>query len=136
LKVDFGEKQLKDLETRKRVFPVEIDNKKWSLAKADSLIETAREKEQKIFGKINNVLGKVGLIEENKTILNLEKIKETIARKLAEKSEQMSRELDGEKSILKTLNEFYEQETNPGKETLEPKFTAAELAEVESFALI
>jgi len=134
LKVDFGEKQLKDLETRKRVFPVEIDNKKWSRAKADSLIETAREKEQKIFGKINKVLGKVGLIEENKTILNLEKIKETVARKLAEKSEQMSRELDGEKSILKTLNEFYERETNPGKETLEPKFTAAELAEVESFA--
>ena len=134
LKVDFGEKQLKDLETRKGVFPVEIDNKKWSLAKADSLIETAREKEQKIFGKINKVLGKVGLIEENKTILNLEKIKETIVEKLAEKSEQMSRELDDEKSILKTLNEFYERETNPGKETLEPKFTAAELAEVESFA--
>lgn len=134
LKVDFGEKQLKDLETRKRVLPVEIDNKKWSLAKADSLIETAREKEQKIFGKITKVLGKVGLIEENKTVVDLEKIKETIARKLVAKSEEMSRELNAEKSILKTLNEFYERDTNPEKETLEPKFTAAELAEVESCA--
>jgi hypothetical protein len=46
----------------------------------------------------------------------------------------MSRELNAEKSILKTLNEFYERDTNPEKETLEPKFTAAELAEVESCA--
>ena len=134
LKVDIGEKQLKNLETRKRVFQVEVDNKKWSLAKVDSLIETAREKEEKIFGKINKVLGKFGLIEENKNILNLEKIKETIVEKLVEKSEQMLRELDGEKSILKTLNEFHERDSNPEKETLEPKFTAAELAEVESFA--
>lgn len=134
LKVGIGEKQLKNLETRKRVFPVEVDNKKWSLAKVDLLIETAREKEQKISGKINKVLGKVGLVEENKIIQNLEKIKETIVEKLAVKSEEMSRELNAEKTILKTLNEFYERETSPEKETLEPKFTAAELAEVESFA--
>ncbi len=134
LKVGMGEKQLKDLETRKRVFPVEIDNKKWSLAKADSLIETACEKEQKIFGKITKVLGKIGLTEENKTVRNLEKIKEIIVQKLADKSEEMSLELNSDKSILKTLNEFYERESNPEKETIEPKFTAAEFAEIESLA--
>ncbi len=134
LKVGIGEKQLKDLETRKRVRPVEVDNKKWSMAKVDLLIETARKKEEKIFGKINKVLDKFGLTEGNKIILNLEKIKETIVEKLVEKSEEMSRELSGEKAILKTLNEFHERDSNPEKETLEPKLTAAELAQVESFA--
>lgn len=134
LKVQSQEKQLKDSVARKRFAFVEIVGEKWSLGKADALIEKRRVEEQKLAGKIGKVLSKIGLVEENQTRAKLEEIKTQVAEKLTEKSEQSATQLESEKNILKTLDEFYKNDTHIGKESLEPKFTASELAEVESFA--
>lgn len=134
LKVQSQGKQLKDSVARKRFASVEIGGEKWSLGKADALIEKRRVEEQKLAGKIGKVLSKIGLLEENQTRAKLEEIKTQVAEKLTEKSEQSATQLESEKNILKTLDEFYKNDTHVEKETLEPKFTASELAEVESFA--
>ena len=102
--------------------------------RADSLIEKVGQDDRKIAGKIGKVLGKIGLIESKDSRAKLEEIKITVAEKLSEKSEQMTGELQREKNILKTLNEFYKCETGAEKEKLTPVFSAAELAEIESFA--
>lgn len=134
LKAQSQEKQLKDSTDRKRFSPVEIGGEKWSLGKAESLIEKQQADERKIVGKIGKVLGKIGLIEQENASAKLEEIKLAVAEKLSEKNEQMTDELQREKSILKTLNEFYQNETAADKEKLAPVFSAAELAEIESFA--
>lgn len=134
LKVASQEKQLKDSVARKRFTTVEIGGEKWSLGKADALIEKHWNEEQKLAGKIGKVLSKIGLVEENQTRAKLEEIKTQVAEKLAEKSERSAIELEREKNILKTLNEFYKNDTHDGKESLKPKLTAPELAEIESFA--
>jgi len=134
LKVQSQEKQLKDLSGRKRFLPVEIGGEKWSLGKAESLIEKRQADERKITGKIGKVLGKIGLIEQKNASAKLEEIKLAVAEKLSEKSDQMTGELQREKNILKTLNEFYKNETGWDKEKLAPVFSAAELAEIESLA--
>lgn len=134
LKVQFQEKQLKDLSDRKRFSPVEIGGEKWSLGKADSLIEKHQQEERKITGKISKVLGRIGLVEPKNKRAKLEETKQAVAEKLSEKDEQMRRDLQREKNILKTLDEFYKNESGAEKERLAPGFTAAELSEIESFA--
>ena len=134
LKVQSQEKQLKDSTDRKRFSPVEIGGEKWSLGRADSLIEKLEQDERKFVGKIGKVLGKIGLREPKSSRAKLEEIKLAVAEKLSEKSEQMTNDLSREKNILKTLNEFYKNESGAEKEKLSPVFTAAELAEIESFA--
>ncbi len=131
LKVGWQEKQLKDFDGRKRFSSVEIGGEKWSLVKADSLIEKRQQDERKIVGKI---LDKIGLVEQNQARTKLEEIKTLVAEKLSEKTGQMTIDLQREKNILKTLNDFYKNETNAEKETLRTEFSAAELAEVESLA--
>lgn len=134
LKIQIQEKQLKNFNDHKRAFPVEIDGKKWTLATVDSLIEKKKQVGEKIIGKVGKILGKIGLIEQKVSLAKLEETKAAIAEKLNEKNERMAGDLAGEKSILKSLDEFYKNDTNPEKENLPAKFTAAELAEVESFA--
>ena len=134
LKVQSQEKQLKDSTDRKRFSHVEISGEKWSLGRADSLIEKLEQDERKFVGKIGKVLGKIGLKEPKNSRAKLEEIKLAVAEKLSEKSEQMTNDLSREKNILKTLNEFYKNETGAEKEKLPPVFSAAELAEIESFA--
>ncbi len=134
LKTQHQEKQLKDLGDRKRAFPVEIGGEKWSLARVDALIEKRRTDERKIVGKIGKVLDKIGLIEQKNGSAKFVEIKDEIAAKLSEKAEHLTGELQLEKNVSKLLNEFYKNDTNPEKDTLDPKFSAAELAEVESLA--
>ncbi|MGI8543292.1 MAG: hypothetical protein ACR2MD_07390, partial [Aridibacter sp.] len=74
------------------------------------------------------------LVESKDDIAKFEEIKTVITEKLNEKNEQLSSDLKGGKSILKTIVEFYKNDTNPEKETLEAKFSAAALADVESLA--
>lgn len=133
LKVGWQEKQLKDFDGRKRFSSVEIGGEKWSLVKADSLIEKKQQDERKIVGKVGKILGKIGLVEQ-KNSRALEEIKTLVEEKLGEKTGQMTIDLQREKNIFKTLNDFYKNETNAEKETLRAKFGAAELAEVESLA--
>lgn len=102
LKVQSQEKQLKDSVARKRFTTTQIGGEKWSLGKADALIEKRRVEEQKLAGKIGKVLSKIGLFEENQTRAKLEEIKKQIAEKLTEKSEQSATHLESEKNILKT----------------------------------
>lgn len=134
LKVHSFEKQLKDSGGQKRAFSFEIDGRKWSLAKVDSFIEKQQKDDQKITGKLNKVLGKIGLVEHHDKLAKLEEIKTAITEKLNKKNDQLAIDLKSEKSILKTIDEFYKNDTNPEKENLEAKFNAAELAEVESLA--
>jgi hypothetical protein len=134
LKIQIQEKQLKNFNDHKQAFPVEIDGKKWNLQAVDSLIEKKKQDEKNIVGKLGKILDKIGLIEQKVSLAKLAETKAAIAEKLDEKNEQMAGELAGEKSILKTLDEFYKNDTNPEKENLRAKFTPAELAEVESFA--
>lgn len=134
LKVQSQEKQLKDSVARKRFTTAQIGSEKWSLGKADALIEKRRVEEQKLTARIGKVLSKIGLVEENQTRAKLEETKAQVAEKLTEKNEQSAIQLQSGKNILKTLDDFYKNDTHAEKETLEPKFTASELAEVESFA--
>lgn len=134
LKVFFQEKQLKTFGERKRHFPVEFDGKKWTLSGVDQLIEEQSLDEQKPTGKISKILGKIGLIESKNKLAALEETKNRIIEKLHEKKEIFSQEITREKSLLKTLDNFYEKDANPEKETLEAKFNAKELAEIESLA--
>jgi len=134
LKIRRQEKQLKDFNDHKRAFPVEIDGKKWTLAKVDFLIEKKEQDEKKIVGKLSKIFSKIGLIEEKTSLKQLEETKAAIVEKLVEKNERILSDLAGEKSMLKTLEDFYKNDTNPEKENLQAKFSAAELAEVESFA--
>jgi len=134
LRIGWQEKQLKDFNEHKRAFPVEIDGKKWTLAKVDSLIEKKELDEKKIVGKVSKIFSKIGLIDEKPSLKQLEEIKAVIGEKLSEKNDRMTSDLAGEKSIQNTLEDFYKNDTNPEKENLPTKFTAAELAEVESFA--
>jgi hypothetical protein len=134
LKTQSQEKQLKDLGDRKRAFPVEIGGEKWCLARADALIGKREREEQKIVGKIGRVLDKIGLIEQKNGSEKLVEIKNEIAAQLSEKAEHLAGELQLEKNVSKLLNEFYKNDTNPEKEILKPKFSAAELAEIESLA--
>lgn len=134
LKAKSLEKQLKDLTDRKRFFPVEIDGKKWSLGNADALIAKSVQDEKRIAAKIGKILGKIGIVEEKNARTELEEIRNKITEKLGEKIENLAGELEREKSIGKMLNEFYAGDTNPEKENLAPKFTAAQLAEIESLA--
>ena len=134
LKVLFQEKQLKTFGERKRHFPVEFDGKIRTLSGVDELIEKQVHNDQKITGKISKVLGKIGLIERKNEIAKLEETKNQIIEKLNEKQDNFSQEITREKSRLKTLDSFYEKDTNPEKETLEAKFEVKQLAEVESLA--
>lgn len=134
LRIGWQEKQLKDFNEHKRAFPVEIDGKKWTIAKVDSLIEKKELDEKKIVGKVSKIFSKIGLIDEKTSLKQLEEIKAAIGEKLSEKNDRMTSDLASEKSIQKVLEDFYKNETNPEKENLPAKFTAAELAEVESFA--
>lgn len=135
LKIRRQEKQLKDFNDHKRAFPVEIDGKKWTLAKVDFLIEKKEQNEKKFVGKLSKIFNKIGLIEEKTSLKQLEETKAAIVEKLVEKNERILSDLAGEKSMLKTLEDFYKNDTNPEKENLTAKFTAAaELAEVETFA--
>lgn len=134
LKVLSFEKQLKDLNDRKRAFPVEIHGGKWSLAKVDSFIEKQQQDDQKIVGKISKVMGRIGLTERQNNLTKYEEIKTAITEKLNEKSEQFSSDSKSENSLFKTLDEFYKNETHPEKENIKADFSAAELAEIESLA--
>lgn len=134
LKIRRQEKQLKDFNDHKRAFPVEIDGKKWTLAKVDFLIEKKEQDEKKFVGKLSKIFSKIGLIEEKSSLKQLDETKAAIVEKLVEKNERILSDLAGEKSMLKTLEDFYKHDTNPEKENLQAKFSAAELAEVESFA--
>lgn len=134
LKAKSLEKQLKNLTDRKRFFPVEIDGKKWSLGKADALVAKNARDENRFAGKINKVFGKIGIIEQKNTRVELEEIQVKIADKLREKLETLASELEREKSIGKMLNDFYAGDTNSEKENLKAKFSGAQLAEVESLA--
>ena len=128
------EKQLKDSGKQKRAFPIETHGGKWSLAKVDSFIEKQQQDDQKIVGKINIALSKIGLVEKQDKLAKFEEIKTAVTEKLNEKNDQLANDLKGEKSILKTIDEFYKNDTNPEKENIQARFNAAELAEVESFA--
>lgn len=134
LKILWQEKQLKNFETNKRAFPVEINGKKWTLVKVDSLVEKKEQDDKKIAGKVSKIFSKLGLIEEKASLKQLKEIKAAIVGNLSEKNAQLTNDLAGDKSIQKILNDFYKNDTNPEKENLQGKFTAAELAEVESFA--
>jgi hypothetical protein len=134
LKIGWQEKQLKDFNDHKQAFPVEIDGKKWTLVKVDSLLEKKEQDEKKIVGKVSKILSKIGLVEEKTSLKQLEEIKAVIGEKLSEKNDRMAGDLAGEKSIQATLDDFYKNDTNPEKENLQAKFTTTELAEVESFA--
>lgn len=134
LRLQWQEKQLKDFNDHKRAFPVEIDGKKWTLAKVDSVLEKKEQEEKKFVGKVSKIFSKIGLIEEKSSLKQLEEIKAVIVEKLNEKNDRMTSDLAGEKSIQKVLEDFYKNDTNPEKENLPAKFTAAELAEVETFA--
>lgn len=134
LKIQWQEKELKDFETRKRGFPVEIGGRKWTLWTVDSLIEKKKQDEKKIIEKVIKILGKAGLIEQNENLTELEETKASITQNLSDKYDRMTSDLAGEKSIQTTLEEFYKNDTNPEKEKLQAKFTASELAEIESFA--
>ncbi|HLM60504.1 MAG TPA: hypothetical protein VK308_06860, partial [Pyrinomonadaceae bacterium] len=134
LKIQYQEKQLQDLNDHKRAFPVEIDGKKLTLAAVDCLIEKSKQDDKKIVGKVSKIFGKIGLIERKETLAKLKVTKSAILENLSEKNDRMVSDLAGEKSILKTLDDFYKNDTNPEKEILPAKFTALELAEVESLA--
>lgn len=134
LKTKKQEKQLKDFQAQKRAFPVEVSGKKKTLIEIDSLIEKTLQDERKITGKVSRVLGKIGLIEPKATLKQLEETRNLIIEKLALQNDLMEKNLKDEKSLLKTLDEFYKNDTNPEKDTLPAKFSAVELAEVESLA--
>ncbi len=134
LKAKFYEKQSNDLHANKRHFQIEVNGKKWSLAKADAFIEQERRAELKLTGKINRLLSKTGLTKPINRLEKLAEIKNQVAAKLDEKSENLTVELQQEKSTLKTLQEFYKNDSNPEKETLAAKFNHSELAEIESLA--
>jgi hypothetical protein len=134
LKIQWQEKQLLDFNDHKRAFPVITDGKKLNLAAIDSLIEKKKQDDKKFVGKVTNIFGKMGLIDQKETLAKLEETKSAVLENLNEKNDRMAGELAGEKSIQTTLDKFYKNDTNPEKENLPAKFTAAELAEVESFA--
>ena len=134
LKVLSLEKQVKDSGKQKRAFPIETHGGKWSLAKVDSFTRKQQQDDQKIAERISKVLSKIGLVEKQDKLAKLEEIKTAITEKLNEKNDQLAIDLKGEKSILKTIDDFYKNDTNPEKENIQAKFSAAELAEVESLA--
>ena len=134
LKVQAQEKQLKDLHERKRFATVEINGEKWSLNRADALIEKTRETERKITARIGKAFRKIASVWREDKTAKFEEIKSAVAAKLGEKTEQIETDLRREKSVSKMLGEFYQAEEHVAKETLPPKFTANELAEVESLA--
>ncbi len=131
LKIQSREKQLADFTNQKRHFVIDIDGTKWTFAKINKFADEKANSDKTVGGKIGNVLSNFGLL---KSVLNqekLEEIKSQISEKLDDQSEQISMEQKREKSIHKMLNGFLERETYPEKETIQPKFTAFELAEVE-----
>jgi len=134
LKIKGQENQLKEFDNQKRAFSVDINGKKHTLTEIDSLIEKTLNDERKIVGKVSKVLGKIGLIEPKTTLKQLEETKALITQKLSEKNDLMERNLADEKSLQTTLDEFFKNDNNPEKAKIEPKFSAAELAEVESLA--
>lgn len=134
LKAQSLEKQLKNLTARKRFFPVEINGKKWSVGKADALIAKTSRDESRLVGKLGKILGKIGIVEKKNALGELEEIKTKIVEKLGEKVEHLANEARREKAVGKMLGEFYAGDTNQEKENLEPRFTVAQLAEVESLA--
>ena len=85
LRLQWQEKQLKDFNDHKRAFPVEIDGKKWTLAKVDSVLEKKEQEEKKFVGKVSKIFSKIGLIEEKSSLKQLEEIKAVIVEKLNEK---------------------------------------------------
>ncbi|HRH41368.1 MAG TPA: relaxase MobL [Pyrinomonadaceae bacterium] len=134
LKIKLQERNLADFRTQKRTLPIEINGKRYTLQKIDSLIRNKNKEEQKIAGKVVKALGKIGLIKSEDKITFLNETKVIINEKLNEKNDSLEKGLGDEKSLLKTLNDFYFNETNPDKETIKAKFSATELAEVESLS--
>jgi hypothetical protein len=108
--------------------------KKTNLATVDSLIEKRKQDDKKIVRKLSKIFGKIAFVEQKQTLAKLEDARSAILENLNEKSDRMASDLAGEKSILKTLDEFYKNDTNSEKENLPAKFTGAELAQVESIA--
>lgn len=134
LRVSRQEKQLKTFSENMRHFPVEIEGKKQTLSQIDALFENRAFADQKFTGKISKVLGKIGLNKRKSELAQLAETGNQIAQKIKEKHENFANEITREKALLKTLENFYEKDTNPEKEKLEPKFSAKELAEIEALA--
>lgn len=128
------EKQLKIFEAKRHVFPVELDGKKTTLSQIDESIEKALLNEQKFTGKISKALGKIGLFERSGKIAELEETKNKILEIWNQKHGKMAAEINLEKTLLKTLNDFYEHETNPEKELIQAKSGTETLAEIETLA--
>lgn len=134
LKAKSLEKQLKDSQQRKRHIPIEIDGKKWSLAKAEALLAKTVRDDASVGGKISKIFGKIGIVEMKNARAKLEEIREKVVEKLGEKIENLNDELKRETLVGKMLDEFYAGDTNAEKENLKAKFNAAQLAEIESLA--
>ena len=98
------------------------------------MIEKHTLDEQKITSKISRSLAKIGLIERPSELGKLEETRSKIIEILGEKQENLVKQQSDEKALLETLKGFYEKDTNAEKETLQPKFDAKELAEIESLA--
>ena len=134
LKVVSLEKQSKDFEQRKRNFSFEIGGETWSLAKVDTFTQKQQDDDQKITKKISKVLKRSGLVSNKEKQPNLSEIKTQILEKLDGKGEQIIHDLKSEKLILKTLDKFCNDDTNPEKEKIPAEFTPAELEMIEAFA--
>lgn len=134
LKIKRQEKELKDFQTRKQTYPVEINGKKHTLREIDSLIEKVLKNEQKITVKMSRILSKVGLIEPKTTLKQLKETKTLVIEKLIEKNDLMEKNLTTRRSLQTTLDGFSKNDTNSQKENLSARFSAGELAEVESLA--
>lgn len=134
LKIKLQQKQLQEFQERRQTFPVEVNGKKRTLREIESALRHHYEDEQKLTGKVRKLLGKIGLVELRSPLTQLTEMRTVIGGKLSEEKDLMEKNLTVEKALGTKLDEFYKNETYPGKEKIKSKFSASELAEVESLA--
>jgi hypothetical protein len=135
LKIRYGEKLIKDFPQMSAHFAFEIDGEKWSLQRADLRYRKHFAGEQKLIGKTRKLFEKTGVLPENSSSKKLAEIKELIIEKLDEKKSDLASSLAREKSVYKTLEKIISSEVKTALENPEPKFSARQLAEIESLSL-
>lgn len=137
LKLEAAEKRLADFPKTKDFVKVKIGNSHWSL----SLLEQHKNQNASKSGWLNQIkTHTIHLVfrDRNKNSsdekLGFEALHGQVSDALETLENVQHQNLEKQKEFVKTLDNIFQAETNPKKETQAPAFSAFELAEVEDLA--
>lgn len=136
LKEAAAEKKLEGWLQNKDFQRVSAGGKLWSNRDLERHEREAITK-SKFWSGIKSVAEQIFVRQNNsdKLTVNYKVLREQVNAKLIAAESEKRTEIEQHKTLSKTLGKIFDDETNPNKHSLSPKFSSYELAEVENLAL-